>query len=295
MASHFREATMTTILVTGATGNIGAPLCAALAKRGDVKVRAGVHTKAKAAALPAGVEAVELDWARPATVAAAIAGAERALLLTPVTDQLAQMARAFVDAARAAKLQQIVKISTIGADAKPGVAMGRWHREVEELVEGSGIAWTHLRPGSYMSNFVQYFGPDKEGAIYLPLGDGASSFIDPRDIADVAAAVLTSSGHAGKGYDLTGPEAITIARAAELIGQASGRAIRYIDVPPEAARGAMLGMGAPAWMVDGLLELYAIMKAGYTAATTDNVKKLTGHPARTFADFARDHAAAWKR
>ena len=286
---------MKTILVTGANGTVGAHAVAALAKRPGVRVRAGVRSVEKAKQLEgASVTAVELDFRRPATLAPALAGADAMFLVSPVADDAVECCKRVIDAARAARVKQLVRLSTAGVDAEPGIQFGRWHRAVEEYARSSGIPSTMLRPGSYMSNWVIYFRADPQGTVYLPLGAAGSSYIDPRDIADVAAVVLTGEGHAGKAYTLTGPEALTPAQATETIAKVAGRPYRYVDVPPEAARAAMTSMGAPAWMVDGMLELFAIMKSGWTAEVTPTVQELTGHPARTFAEFARDHAAAWK-
>lgn len=287
---------MTNILVTGATGTVGSRLVTALAGRPGVSVRAAVHSPAKAAAIAQAGHAqpVALDWSSRSSVAAAMEGIDKLFLLTPLTEDSVELGKRAIDAARATGVKHIVKLSSSGAEQEPGIAMGRAHRAVELHGEASGVAFTSLRPGSFMTNFITFFRPDQEGAIYLPLAQAASSYIDPRDIADVAAAVLTSDGHAGKSYTLTGPEALTVGRIAALIAEASGRKIHYVAVPEEAARGAMAGMGAPGWMVDGMMELYGIMRAGYTAGVTGEVAALTGHPARTFAAFARDHAAAWK-
>jgi uncharacterized protein YbjT (DUF2867 family) len=118
--------------------------------------------------------------------------------------------------------------------------------------------------------------------------------IDARDVAAVAALVLTTPGHEGRVYELTGPKAVMGAGAAAAIGEATGRTIRYFDVLESAARQAMLDMPVPKWMVDATLELYAIVKAGFTAGVTNEVPQLLGRPAGSFREYARDHAASWK-
>ncbi len=121
-----------------------------------------------------------------------------------------------------------------------------------------------------------------------------ASFIDALDVGRVAAVALTSNGHAGKAYTLTGPTAFGIAEAAATIGKVTRRVIRYVDVPEAAARSAMLGAGMPEWMTDAMMELHAIDKAGYAAVVTDDVAKVTGKPARSFADYAAANAASWQ-
>jgi len=283
-----------TILVTGATGTIGSEVVKALAAKPGVTVRVGVRSAAKAEKLlAANVVPVDFDYDRPETIAAAVQGADRVFLLTPFTENQVALAKALIDAAKAAGVKHLVKLSAIGADIEPGIQLGRWHREIEKLVEASGISYTVLRPASFMDNYINFSPPGPDGNIYLPLGTGAVSYIDARDIAAVAAAVLTEEGHYGKAYDLTGPEALTMAEVAKAIGEASGRDVHYVDVPEEAAKKAMLDMQMPAWMVDAMMELHGICKAGYAGGISPLVEKLTGQKPRSFAQFARDRASAW--
>lgn len=285
----------TTILVTGATGTIGSRLVKALTGKANTAVRVAVRDAKQGAALEGGnITPVAFDWTKPETVAAALRGVDKAFLLTPFNDESVGYGKAFVDAAKTAGVKHLVKLSVVGAEQEPGILGGRWHREVEKHIEASGLAYTFLRPGFFADNFIGYYPPDAEGMIYLPIGDGAVSWIDTRDIADVAAHVLTTSGHEGQGYVLTGPEALTIAQAAASIGAASGRNVRYVDVPESAAEGAMKGMGLPAWMIQVMMELHGICKAGYASGVSDAVEKLLGRKPRTFAEFTRDYAAAWK-
>ena len=281
------------ILVTGATGTIGTHVVSELAKRGAA-VRAASRGAAKAT-LPAGVEPAELDFADTASIDRAVQGVSAAFLLTPFAADQVELGSRFIDRAKAAGVKRIVKLSAIGSEIEPGIQLGRWHRAIERHLEASGIEHTFLRPNNFMQNFVGYYPPDAEGVMYLPWGDGACSFIDGRDVGRVAAVALTSAGHAGKAYTLTGPAAFTIGEAAAVLSSVSGRNISYVDVPESAARSAMLGLGMPAWMVDAMLELHAIDKAGYAAVVTDDVAKITGTPARSFADFAKEHAASWQK
>ena len=285
----------TTILVTGATGTIGSQVVKHLAQKEGVTVRAGVRSPAEGQRLKsANVTVAEMDYEKPELMAAALKGVDKAFLLPPMGDNQVALASRFIDTAKAAGVKHIVKLSAFGCEIEPGIALGRAHRAVEKHIESSGIAWTFLRPNNFMQNFINFYGPDKEGAIYLPWGNGACSFIDAGDVGAVAAAALTSEGHAGKAYTLTGAEALTIAQVASLLGEATGRTIRYVDVPEEAAKQAMLGMKMPATMVDGMMELHAIDKAGYAAAISPAVKDVTGKPPRSFRDFAKENAAKWK-
>ena len=163
---------------------------------------------------------------------------------------------------------------------------------MEKHIEASGLAWTFLRPNNYMENFLSFHRPDAQGNIYLPWGSGACSFVAPTDVGAVAAVTLTTDGHAGKAYTLTGPEALTIGDAARILSDATGRAIRYVDVPESAAREAMLGMKMPESMVSALMELHAIDKAGYAAAVTPAVRDVLERPPTSFTDFVRELSRA---
>jgi uncharacterized protein YbjT (DUF2867 family) len=283
-----------TILVTGATGTIGSRLVKELSEKAGVTVRVGARDPGKVKT-GGNVTAVAFDYAKPETIDAAVKGADRLFLLTPFSNEQVALGKKLVDAARAAGVRHVVKLSAIGCDIEPGIQLGRWHREVERHVEASGIAYTLLRPNNYMDNFINYYPPAPDGNLYLPLGSGATSYIDARDIAAVAAAVLTSNDHQNKAYELTGGEALTAAQVAGLLSEATGRSIHHVDVPEDAAKKAMLDLGMPGWMVDAMMELHAINKAGYAAGITGHVQQITGRAPRTFREFARDYASTWKK
>ena len=144
-----------------------------------------------------------------------------------------------------------------------------------------------------MQNFVTYF-PPRNGAIYLPWGNGKASFVDTRDIAGVAAEVLLGGGHEGKTYTLTGPAALGIAEVARILSAVAGREINYVDVPEPAACDGMLQAGLPQWQVDALMELHATNKENRWTSVTSDIEKVTGKPATAFAQFARDHAVKFR-
>ena len=285
---------MTTILVTGSTGTIGSRVVAQLAKAQGVTVRAAVRAAEKLKTTAPNVKPVTFEYEKPETMRAALEGVDAVFLLTPFANNQVELGKSLVDAAKAAGVKRIVKLSAMGCEHEPGIQLGRWHRAVEKHIEASGIAWTFLRPNNFFENFVNYYPPQKDGNLYLPFGTAACSFIAADDIAEVAAVALTKPGHERKAYVLTGPEAITIERAAKAIAEVSGRAIKYVDVPEAAAKQGMLGAGMPEWMVDAMMELHAIDKAGYAAAVTDEVPRLLGRKATSFSAFAQKNASAWK-
>lgn len=286
---------MTTILVTGATGTIGSQVVKALRGVPGLKVRAAVRSGERASELAGdNVTTVDFDFARPDTIAKAVDGVDKVFLVTPFVEKPVELAERLIDAAKKAGVKHIVKLSALGSDQEPGIVLARNHRAIEKKMEASGIAWTFLRPNNFFENFFNYYGPDAQGNIYLPWGQAAVSFISAADIAAAAKVVLTGTGHEGKAYTLTGPEPLTVAEAAKVIGEVSGRAINYVDVPEDAARKGMLDAQMPVWMVDGMLELHAIDKAGYAAAVSDDLATLTGAKGATFREFARANAAKWR-
>ena len=133
-----------------------------------------------------------------------------------------------------------------------------------------------------------------DGAIYVPFGDGRLGMIDTRDIVDSAVAVLVQNGgHEGKEYTLTGPQSISFHDVATTLSSTLGKDVSYVSVPPDAARQAMTGMGMPEWTVDGYVELMEGFSQNYANRTTVEVEQLTGHPPRSFQQFAQDFRQAF--
>jgi uncharacterized protein YbjT (DUF2867 family) len=129
-----------------------------------------------------------------------------------------------------------------------------------------------------------------QGQFFLPLADARVSLVDVRDLAEVAATVLTTPGHAGKAYTLTGPQSVSFHEAAAALSKAAGRPIAYLPVPMEAFRQDFAASGAPAWLVDAIADLYTSLGAGDNAAVADGVQRVTGRAPRSLEQFAREHA-----
>jgi uncharacterized protein YbjT (DUF2867 family) len=284
------------IIVTGATGNIGTPLVKALVEM-KADFRAVTHSEEKAQALRGrGVDAAPADMSSGKGLDKAFEGGSVLFLLTPPFPQMGEAAHGLVSAAKKAGITHIVKLSAMGV-GQESISLAKWHRAVEVAIEQSGLGWTHLRPNSFMQNYLAFHaGAIKgHGMFYAPLGDGAVSYVDTRDVAAVAAVALTNpSAHAGKAYTITGPEALNNQRVAAILSEATGKAVTYVDVPESAARDSMLKMGMPDWMAAALLELFAINKAGHTSAVTGDIKAVTGREPRTFAAFARENVEAFR-
>jgi uncharacterized protein YbjT (DUF2867 family) len=198
---------MSPILITGATGHIGTHLIKQLAAKG-YPVRALVHSREKAAGLPQEVERVTGDLARPATLSAAVDGVDRVFLLDPSTGL--DFTRNMVEVSLQVGVRLIVDLSSIGAGLDPVPILLRSFSAREAIIKDSGMAWTILRPGQFMSNAL-WWRPSiqAERVVRDPVGPGHLASIDPADIAAVAAIALTQEGHAGEIYTLTGDELLT--------------------------------------------------------------------------------------
>jgi uncharacterized protein YbjT (DUF2867 family) len=284
------------ILVTGATGLNGGELVRRLSARG-VPVRALVRSRAKAEALrnlPM-VEIVEGDMARPDTLAEALRGVDRALLISSSDPTMLEVQSNFIDAAKRAGVRHVVKFSGIMPDIDSPFRFARMHGEIERRLERSGLAFTHLRPGEFMhAYFRQVPSILAKGAMFLPMEDARIASIDIGDIAEVAGVVLTTSGHEGKIYPLTGPEALTMAEVAERLSRAVGKAIRYVSIMPEEARKVRLAAGMPPYLVEALDELYAERRRGKEARVFPTVEAILGRPATPFDTFASRYAAVFR-
>jgi uncharacterized protein YbjT (DUF2867 family) len=188
-----------------------------------------------------------------------------------------------------------VKIGAYGTSKDSPFNLARWHAEVETTIARSGIAWTNLHPHYFMENFLMFHAGSirAEGRFYAPMRDGRIPMIDTADIGEVAARCLTSTGHEGRTYDLTGPAAMSHADAAAVLSKVLGRTIAYVDVPPGAAAQAMRAHGMPDWLVEGLTALFEVYASGAAAKVSPAVERILGRPPRAFDAFVREHAAAF--
>jgi uncharacterized protein YbjT (DUF2867 family) len=279
------------ILITGATGNNGTEILKRLLTA-DVPVRAMVRNRERASAIASPhVEVVEGDFDRPETLLAALAGVERAFLLTHSSERAQAQQIAFIDAARQSGVAHVVKLSQFAADANAPDRFRRYHAVVEESLQESGIAYTILRPNLYMQGLLNFRSTiATQNTFYAAAGEAKVSMVDVRDNADVAVAALTEPGHEGKIYELTGPQALTHAEMGEGLSKALGRQVTFIDIPPEAMRDAFLGFGVPEWQADGLVEDYAHYRRGEAEAVASGVQDAIGKAPRGFEEFARDYA-----
>ncbi len=172
--------------------------------------------------------------------------------------------------------------------------IGRLHREKEQLVQESGIPWTFLRPGAFMSNVLQWIPSIKaQSKVFTPTGDGKFAPISPHDIAAVAALALTSDGHAGKAYELTGAQLLSSHDQVRILSEVLGKPIQCVDIPIEEDVEKMRAAGMPELIVEGLASLWGRLREGQGTFQTDQVAKLTGNQPQTFETWCREHRFAF--
>ncbi|MEV0352931.1 NAD(P)H-binding protein [Nonomuraea sp. NPDC050680] len=279
---------MSRILVTGATGNVGKHVVSQLAGAG-LQVRALVRDPDRAK-LPEGVEVVKGDLSVPETLEPALKDVESVFLIWP--GFAAETARDVVKVI-AAHARRVVYLSADVEDLADGEEATLFHQEVERLIRHTDVSWTFLRPGGFAANTLGWADQVRQGVVRWPYGEARRSLIHEKDIAAVAVHVLTSAGHGGAKYVLTGPEQLSQAEQVRIIGEAAGREVRWAELPLDVAREQLLAAWGDARFVDGAL-------AGWGAfvdtpeRVTDTVPKLLGRPALTFRQWAADHAGDFR-
>ena len=279
-----------TILVIGATGNVGRPLVSLLAEHGEPVRAATRHPETYSG--PPGVEPVEFDYARPETWAAALDGAGRLFLLSQgASHEPDQEMIPLLDQAKAAGVSYVVLMTAMGVDQSE-----RGLRRVELHLMASGMDYTILRPTWFMQNFTGYMGDmiKQQGGLYLPTGDGKNSLIDTRDIGAVAAAAFVEDGHAGKEYTLTSSDSLSYAEAMAVLSDVAGRTIPFVAITQDDARQGMTAAGMPAEDINLILFLYDGIRQGWYAPTAPDVADVLGRPPISFRQFAEEHADAWR-
>ena len=286
--------TSPTILISGATGNIGTELTKHLAVRG-VPFRAMVRNPDEKSAQGlrdlSGAELVAADFNDPASVGRALTGIERAFLLTHSSAQAEAQQLSFVEQARQAGVRHLIKQSQWAASAESPVRFLRYHAVVEQAIEDSGLAYTFLRPNLFMQGLLAFKQSiQTQGQLFAPIGEAKVSVVDVRDIAAAAAAALTEPGHANKTYNLTGPQALTHREMAAELSAALHRPVAFVDVAPAELLAFLRQTGMDAWMAEGLVEDYAHYHRGEAAEVALGVQEATGQPPRSFETFARDYA-----
>jgi uncharacterized protein YbjT (DUF2867 family) len=279
------------ILITGATGHIGKELIPLLLETKQ-PLRALVRDGRKVAHLDPHIERAIADLNDPESLLSAMRGVEKVFLVSFETQQDIHV----IEAAKHVGVRHIVKLSTLEA-TQHKIKVGKWHYEREELICASGLDWTFLRPGMFMSNSIDWWSDSIKGqsSVFFPGGKkGEVAPIDPRDVAKVAALALTQPGHYGQAYELTGSELFTIGQIVQVISQVLGKPIQYVDIPPIAAKLFMLKSGMDKALVNALMEMLASLRRNEGAIVTDTVQQVTGYSPRTFEAWCRENIKAFQ-
>ena len=279
------------ICVTGAGGTVGSELIEQL-ESSNVPFRAAYFSKEKAEAVRVrGSDAVIIDYNRPEILRAAFQECDQLFLLGPNALNQTQLELNAVEAAKAVGVRHIVKQSVLGADEE-AFSLALVHRPVEKAIESSGMAWTFLRPNSFMQNVVTYMGETikAEGAFFSASGEAKISHVDVRDIAAVAAKALTEPNNEGKAYTLTGPEALTYDELANELSKVLSRPISHISLSPSDLKNGMLAENMPEEIADRMLDLERYYREDQASRITNDIKQVTGGDPRRFGQYARDCA-----
>ena len=278
------------ILVTGATGNVGSQLVQNLLAQGSPFV-AGVHSTSKRSSiLPENTPKVQVDYEKPQTLNAAFEDIDRLFLLTPLAPEQVDMTKAIVDAAKTHNVKQIVKLSFAGAKSENLSVAGKLHKEAEQYIEESGIPWMFLRPTSFMQNYLNRHAQTirTQGKFFLAEGHGKVNYVDARDIAATAAAVLTRPISQNQIHYLTGPKPLTGHEVAEILTETLNKPVEYMPVTEQIARENMQKAGLTEWMVNVFLELSREHRDNNQDFTSESVRQLTGKEPTNFRQFVGD-------
>ncbi len=287
---------MNRILVTGATGSTGRHLVPLLRAAG-APVRAFVRDPGRAAeVLGPDVDLAVGDLGDPSSLRAALAGVDQLYLACGNHPEQARWEIAAIDAAAEAGVGRIVKLSALGAQVGSPVAFTDAHGRITEHLRTAGPAHVLLEPAFLMSNLLAGAdGVRQADALFLPAAGAKIAMIDPRDVAQVAAAVLTGDGHDGRRYVLTGPEAVTVDEVAEQLSTVLGRRIGFVPVPDGAAVAQLVAAGVPEWYAANVVAQFGVLREGAQSGVQDVVRVLTGRDPRSVGAFLRDHAGAFAR
>jgi uncharacterized protein YbjT (DUF2867 family) len=286
------------ILLTGAAGMGGQKILAALSRE-PMKVRALVRNEARAGALPAyrNVEVALADMSEPSTLGRALEGIETAILISSADERMAETQMTFVDTARAAGVQRIVKFSGqeagIGFDAS-AFRFTRMHEEIEHHIERSGLRWTHFRPAQFMQVYLrEAVSIARDGVLALPLGGIEMAPVDLEDVANIAVGIVKATNVDSVSMQITGPETLTMTQVAHILSRELGRRVTYVPLTVEERIRRLVGSGVPQIFADALQEQATERLRHPRAAVVTNAHHRFGVGATTFATFASRNRAAF--
>ena len=284
------------ILFTGLTGAVGTEILKLLPDY-EIQARGLIRDSGKADALKdAGVEMVCGDLADSAAVAEALQGCDKAFLLMANAREQLDLEKGFVDAARAAGVGHLVKMSANGANSNSTSLLKRYHGDAEQYIRESGLGYTLVRPNFFMQNMLHITGTIvAEDKFYMPMRDGQVGIIDVRDVARFVLDVLTGSGHDGETYEITGPELVSFHDIAVQLSGVMGREISYIDVPAADFKQSLAHWVPDEWYVETVSEMFELTAQGRGALLNDNYTRVTGRAPTSLGQFFRDYASFFEK
>jgi len=281
------------LLLTGATGLAGSFIANEFVRcREPVRILVRNSAKAKGLEKVPTVEIVNGDMSRESSLGSALDGVDRALMISAPLMDMVETQSKFIDACKAAGVRHVIKFSGLDARRDTAFPFGLMHKEIEEYLEKSGLAWTHLRPTGFMQEYLRE-APSiiKEGAFYLALGDARLNPIDLVDVAKVSFLLLRNGGHEGARLPMTGPEALTMAEVADRISRAMGRTVRYVAVSPTERRQTLMLHGIPPEFADALnKQVQERLKGGAESRVDLSTHQLFNIKPTTFSEFAQRNA-----
>ena len=272
------------IIVTGATGNVGARTVELLRSQGQ-QVRGLCRH-------PSHPDDLSVDLGDPDAIMAAMTGAKAVFAIVPAVENQLTMEHNLISAAKQVGVDHYVRLSSLGADPNGKDSVSRVHGRAEQILEESELSYTHIRANYFMQMFLAQAENIAQKKIFAicSVGSAKVGFIDTRDIADVAAIALSQSSYKGATLRLTGPSLMTFSDAVDMLSDATKREINYIDMKSGEYQEALLSVGVSAFLAEHVIGLYSRIGTGGSAVITNDVAKTTGHPARSFKTFATDYA-----
>lgn len=280
------------ILVSGVTGRVGKEVAKCLSSKG-IPFRALVRDEQKVRSsqdfASVNIELVEGDMQDSGSLRCAMKGVDRAFMMMPNVEQQLDNEKRFVDAAQAAGVSYVVKLSACGASATSQALLKRYHGKSEAYLEQSGLDYTHVRPNFFMQYMLLCM-PSimADNTIFLPGAGGRTGIVDVRDVAEIISLALTEDTHKGQTYDITGPEILSFTELAAEFSAVHGADIAYVDIPPGVFREALLNGGESEWTTNAVLEEFQSMANNQSAFVTDTFCKVTGRQPGTFRHFLAD-------
>ena len=283
------------ILVTGVTGRVGQATARKLLSEGHA-VRGFVRDTQKLSSI-AGLDGLDVacgDLADPPSIHQAMDGVSAALLVTANSEQQFTLESHLINAAQAADVRHLVKISSMEAGPEAAAPIPQLHYKAEQLIRRQTMDWTMLQPNFFMQNMLMFAQGIAAGNQFaLPFGTARVAPVDCQDVGEVAAAVLTQPGHAGKTYSITGDALMNFEQIAATLSEVLGRPITYVDQAPEAFRAFLSQFVKSEWHVHAVCALFAEIKAGALEATSQDAPRILGRPLGTLTQFAQRYAKAF--